>query len=432
MFLLQERKRKMMESALQHFKRHHQGADGFITIAKKENGLYKQRHYTEEEASKKLSEEIGEDIYFSQQTFYKPKRIVSNVRQLRALYVDLDFYLLNFSLSYILMILEQEQFRIKMPEPNYIIFSGRGIVLIWRIEPVPYQALPLWQVLQQYLYEQVKEYGADRKALDAARVFRIAGSINSKNGQPVEVQYRHDYMYTLRQIQQEYLPELNPNQQKKKGRPKKIVQLHNIYRLHITRLGDLRKLVELRHYDVKGYRETLCFLYRYWSCCILHDPDEALQEMLDFNASLLDPLPEREVIRATQSAEKAWEARTDKKANEEAKKLGYPGAGYNLKNAKLIQWLDITPEEQQQLETIIDKREKQRRDTFTKREKRGSVSREEYLSQEHEKTEDKLYLMERALQLNPKASRKELAHQLQLSVFRIDQLKRMLKKEKSL
>jgi hypothetical protein len=416
----------MMESALQHFKRHHQGADGFITIAKKENGLYKQRHYTEEEASKKLSEEIGEDIYFSQQTFYKPKRIVSNVRQLRALYVDLDFYLLNFSLSYILMILEQEQFRIKMPEPNYIIFSGRGIVLIWRIEPVPYQALPLWQVLQQYLYEQVKEYGADRKALDAARVFRIAGSINSKNGQPVEVQYRHDYMYTLRQIQQEYLPELNPNQQKKKGRPKKIVQLHNIYRLHITRLGDLRKLVELRHYDVKGYRETLCFLYRYWSCCILHDPDEALQEMLDFNASLLDPLPEREVIRATQSAEKAWEARTDKKANEEAKKLGYPGAGYNLKNTKLIQWLDITPEEQQQLETIIDRREKQRRDTLVKREKRGSVSRQEYLMQEQEKTEDKLYLLRKALMNHPDVKGKDLARMLGVTPARITQLKKQL------
>jgi hypothetical protein len=415
-----------MESALQHFKMHHQGADGFITIAKKENGLYKQRHYTEEEANKKLSEEIGEDIYFSQQTFYKPKRIVSNVRQLRALYVDLDFYLLNFSLSYILMILEQEQFQIKIPEPNYIIFSGRGIVLIWRIEPVPYQALPLWQVLQQYLYEQVKEYGADRKALDAARVFRIAGSINSKSGQPVEVQYRHNYMYTLRQIQQEYLPELNPDQQKKKGRPKKIVQLHNIYRLHITRLRDLHKLVELRHYDVKGYRETLCFLYRYWSCCVLHNPDEALQEMLDFNTSLLHPLPEREVIRATKSAEKAWEARTDKKANEEAKKLGYPGAGYNLKNAKLIQWLEITPEEQQQLETIIDRREKQRRDTLVKREKRGSVSRQEYLMQEQEKTEDKVYLLQKAIEKHPDASNYKLAKLLSVSEGYIRKLRKRI------
>jgi hypothetical protein len=434
MLFLQERRKNCMENAgnaLRHFKMHHQGADGFITIAKKENGVYKQYHYTEEEASRKLSKEIGEDVYFSQQTFYKPKRIVSNVRELRALYVDLDFYLLNLSLAYVLMILEQELFRSKIPEPNYIIFSGRGIVLIWRIEPVPYKALPLWQVVQNYLYDQVKEYGADRKALDAARVFRIAGSINSKNGQPVEVQYRHNYIYQLRDIQREFLPELDVAQPKKKGRPKKIVQLHNIFRLHITRLGDLRKLVELRRYDVKGYRETMCFLYRYWSCCVLNDPDEALQEMLDFNASLVEPLPEREVIRATKSAEKAWEARTDKKANEIARELGYPGAGYNLKNAKIIQWLDITPEEQQQLDTIIDSREKQRRNTIYNREKRreaGAMTRQEYLQQEKEKTEDKLYLLQKAMQQYPDATQKQLAAVLNIERSYISKLKKKLEK----
>ncbi|MBN6192899.1 MarR family transcriptional regulator [Aneurinibacillus sp. BA2021] len=296
----------------------------------------------------------------------------------------------------------------------------------------PYQALPLWQVVQNYLYEQVKAYGGDRKALDAARVFRIAGSVNSKSGQVVEVQYRHDYIYQLREIQREYLPELDTDQKKKKGRPKKIVQLHNIYRLHITRLGDLRKLVELRRYDVKGYRETLCFLYRYWSCCVLEDPEEALQEMLDFNASFVEPLPEKEVLRATKSAEKAWRARTDKKANELAIEMGYPGAGYNLKNTKLIQWLDITQEEQQQLDTIINAREKQRRNTIYNRKKRqaaGTMPREQYLQQEKEKTEDKLYLLQKALQRYPDATQKALAELLNVNQSTISRLLRKCKKK---
>jgi hypothetical protein len=43
---------------------------------------------------------------------------------------------------------------------------------------------------------------------------------------------------------------------------------------------------------------------------------------------------EREVIRATKSAEKAWKAKNSEEANRLAKEKGYPGAGYNLKNNK--------------------------------------------------------------------------------------------------
>jgi hypothetical protein len=401
--------------AVQHFHFHHVNADGYITIARKEKGKYKQYHYKPQEAARRLSEWLGEDVYFSQNTFYKPKRVIANIRQLRALYVDVDCYLLNYDPEYVLLLLEEDVFKQKIPDPSIIIFSGRGIVLIWRIEPVPYKALPLWQTVQNYLCEQVKFLGGDIKALDAARVFRIAGSINSKNGEVVRVDYRHDYVYQLREIQQEYLPELNPDRQKKKGRPKKVVQLYNIYRLHTTRLHDLIKLVELRGYAVNGYRETMCFLFRYWSCCVLNDPDEALRQTMEFNRSFTEPLPEQEVIRATRSAEKAWEARSNAEANRIAREKGYPGAGYNITNAKIIDWLNITLEEQKQLNTIISGKEKQRRNTLYQREKRGSVTREEYLADQAERTEDKLYLLRRALQLNPKAKQKELADLLGVS-----------------
>ena len=135
----------------------------------------------------------------------------------------------------------------------------------------------------------------------------------------------------------------------------------------------------MRNYDLKGHRELFCFLYRYWSCCLTDDPDDSLTQMIEFNSEFKEPLRKSEVIKATKSAEKAWSAKSDAKANEEAMTKGYPGAGYNLKNTTIIRWLDITPEEQQHLKTIIDGNEKRRRkrerDKLAYREKHGSVSR---------------------------------------------------------
>jgi hypothetical protein len=415
--------------AQEHLKFHHADADGWITIARKENGKYIQRHYKPEEAQKRLSEWLGEDVYFSQNTFYIPQRRIENIRQLRALYSDIDFYLLNYNVDWILGNVELLIKDGVIPEPNLIIFSGRGIVFVWLLEPAPYQALPLWQALENYFSEKLAKIGADKKATDAARVFRLAGSTNGKNGEMVEVEYRHEHRYELRQLRDDYLPELNPDRQKKKGRPKKIVQLHNIYRLHFTRLRDLARLVELRNYDVTGYRETICFLYRYWSCCVLDDPEEALRQTQAFNEQFTRPLPDKEVVRATKSAEKAWKARSNAEANRLAIEQGYPGAGYNISNKKIISWLDITRQEQQQLETIIDGREKQRRNTIYQREKRranGVKARATYLGQEREKTEEKLYLLRRALQKNPKLKQKELAKMLGVSQQLISKLKKQL------
>lgn len=76
------------------------------------------------------------------------------------------------------------------------------------------------------LYSQLKEFGADRKALDATRVLRVAGSINSKSGTRVTILEKYEYKYTLREIQREFLPDLDENRNKKKGRPKKVVYVH--------------------------------------------------------------------------------------------------------------------------------------------------------------------------------------------------------------
>lgn len=375
----------VLQKAVEHIEMHHHNADGWITLAKKDGSKYIQHHYRMNEMREKLKEWLGEDVYFSQNTFHKPQRRIENIRQLRALYVDVDHYLLNFSPDWVIGKMELELFGQKVPEPNLIIHSGRGFVVIWLHEPVPHMALPLWQAIENHFSAQFSLLGGDTKATDAARIFRVAGSTSSKSGDEVTVQYRHNHRYVLRQLQYDYLPELQPQPTiKKRGKPGKVLYNYNASYLHFARVQDLIKLVALRKYDVYGYRETICFLYRYWTCCFLNDETEALRQTLELNSEFKEPLLEREVVRATKSAETAWQAKSNKTADRIAKERGYPGAGYNLSNKKIISWLDITPEEQKHFSTIIDKRTKYDRKN-AKREKQrrdaGIMTRDTYLEQ---------------------------------------------------
>lgn len=406
---------------------HHHDSDGFITIAKKENGSFRQYHYnTPEQLAENLSDWIGDDVYFSQNTFYKPFRRIENIRQLRSLYVDLDFYIFNYDPNWIIGKLEHEYFGQSIPDPNIIIFSGQGIVLIWLIEPVPYKALPLWQAIERYLLDQLKDLGGDPKAVDAARIFRIAGSRNTKSGSYVRTEYRHEHKYSIHQIQEDYLPELKPKKTKTRGRKKKIVQLFNIYSLHLARIKDIHKLIEIRHGQVEGNRETICFLYRYWMCCYLEDPQEALRATMELNEEFTKPLTAKEVERATKSAEKAWAARSNKEADKIAKEKGYPGAGYNVSNRKLIEWLDITQEEMVHMSTIINAKEKNRRRREKYQEQEGRMSREAYIQQEKEKTMSRKEQLKNTMEEHPHLSNRKLAAMLGISEAYVRKIKKQL------
>lgn len=421
-----------IDEARHHIFFQHDGADGFITLAKKENGKFIQRHYRPEQLAEQLTNYMGEDIFYSQNTFYKPQRRIENIRQLRNLYIDLDCYLFNYDPDFVVRKLELEYFKQSIPEPNLIIFSGRGVVLVWLIEPVPYKALPLWNAVQQYFLEQLKDVGGDPKAADAARVFRVAGSTNSKNGAEVHVEYRHDYRYALRDIQYDYLPELTPRpktERKKPGRRKKVVQLFNIYSLNHARILDITKLVELRNYQVTGYREVICFLYRYWMCCFCDDTEEAYRQTLELNNTFTYPLPERELKSATRSAEKAYEARSNKEANERAIKRGYPGAGYNISNAKLIRWLDITQEEMEHMKTIFNPAEKRRRDRIRKDKERresGIRTKEQRLEDDRKAMLEKVEKIRLALEENPNLSIRQLVQTTGIPRSTVQRLKKHL------
>ena len=331
------------KNKVEYIDRVHGNSKGWITRSCIDENGYSQWHYKYLEL--KETDLTGENIYITLNTFYKPCRRLECIKELNCVYIDLDYYKIKYTREQIIMNLEENYFNKIIPTTNYILDSGRGLALIWLINKVPSNALPLWKAVQEYLYNQLKEFGADRQALDATRILRVPGSINSKSKTVVSIIDEYDYIYDLREIQKEFLPELKPKE-KKKGRPKKINYVYRERSLYYARIQDITKLCELREYDLRGHREIILFLYRYYLCSFTEDVQKALEDVLELNSMFRYPLKENEVIRATMSAEKCY---LDK--NKE----------YKYKNDTLIELLEITEYEETYMSTIISKNEYKRR-----------------------------------------------------------------------
>ena len=335
----------------------HKNSEGFITVAKMKK--HWQQYYFE--GINDLSINLNDkDVYISQNTFNNRSRRLTHLKELKALYIDIDCYKVNLSKEATKYFLENDLYG-QIPVPNMLIDSGRGLYYIIFLENTKVEDLPKWQLVERYLYEKLKNLGADNKALDATRVLRVVGSTNSKNNELVKVIDTYDYQYTLDEIIENYIPEVNedrkekqkPKGVRKKGRKKKFVSLFNLYNLYYTRFKDIKKLVEIRNYEMTGYREITLFLIRYFLNVYHGDDDLVMEEVIEINNSFTEPLEINEVFNATRSGA-----------------IGATESVYKYSNDKLIKLLDITPSEQKEMATIIGKSEKYYRNNKSRRDNR--------------------------------------------------------------
>lgn len=323
------------------------------------------------------------------------RRDKEHVSRLKWLYVDLDYYhgyYKGFTSQQILGILELDYFEKKIPVPTYVINSGRGMYLLWRVDE-HIKAYPRWARMQKYLCEQLAEFGADHKvATDSSRVLRQIGSINSKSGTSVHIMQYQDVKYSLSNLMREYvtdpapsdkmvtyarniaqvldiaLPDMNNREEvkkyirdnkepanlflqmqrvkdRKKQKKSKIHYMGTEYSLLLARIKDIETLL-FRYRDKEGgYREYILFLYRYWQLCLLEDKEKSLEATLELNNRLKHPLGELEVKTATKSAEKYYEA----------------GKIFRCTNTYVIDALEITAEEMENLSIFINPQERNRR-----------------------------------------------------------------------
>ena len=117
------------------------------------------------------------DRYFTVNEF-DHWRVMDQLKSLRACYVDIDGCTdLGEALEALVAAM--------LPLPSLAVFSGRGIHLYWLMEPVPRQALPVWQLVEEKLVASLLPIKADPVVKDCTRVLRLCGTINSKNGAEV-------------------------------------------------------------------------------------------------------------------------------------------------------------------------------------------------------------------------------------------------------
>ena len=384
MLALKQKDKENLSLSVKYINIIHGDSKGWITKAKICDKEYKQWHYKYKDLIELKFDE--DNVYITLNTFYKTYRRIECIKELNALFIDLDIYKTGFTKEQILMNLNENYFKQSMPIPNFIIDSGRGLYLIWLIKKVPSMALPLWEAVEEYFYKTLKEFGADRQALDATRILRVPGSFNSKTHTEVKIIDNYDYLYELREIQSEYMPELSEKAPVRRGRPKKVLFVHRKRSLYHARILDIIKLCELREYDLKGHRELILFLYRYYLCYFTEDIEKALYDTLELNSMFRQPLSEKEVVRATKSAEKVY-----KDQNKD----------YKYKNETLINLLEITEEEQKEMKTIISDEEykirKRLRDREYQKKKydeslkiEGKLTEKEKISQRRIKIKDLL------------------------------------------
>lgn len=341
------------------------------------------------------SNHTGKNIYISMNTFFKPERTVDKLKRLNALYVDIDCYKLGLNNLSVFYQLEQEYFGTEIPVPTFVIDSGRGLYLIWKLQNEDRNALPRWTKVQKFLTDKLKDFGADPSCKESARILRLPFTVNEKSGTEVSILQFNDLTYTIAEIQDEYKIEQQKKYKRKDGEKthpyntatepmrRYATQLANklgaelpdfedfaatqewIAKMRVSMSArphceDKSRYIETQNNTtmcriLQGYcadieslfamrkgtdckREIALFLYRLFTYDMTGDKKYALEKTLSFNATLSCPFSEEYVIRATKSAE----TRIDK------------GDTYHYKLETIIETLEISCEEMRNLIYLVN------------------------------------------------------------------------------
>ena len=381
-----------IRSATHHGVYVHSGGMGTVSIAQTTaKGYWRERAYPVEVALQLLRHHQGQaDVYLSTQRF-RGRRRIAQLLSMGSLYADLDYYrvpeLVGADPRRVLELAANALRAAAVPEPSLAISSGRGLYLLWLHSPVPRAALPRWAACQRVLWETLAPLGADRAALDAARVLRVVGTLHGEAGVIVEALTPAGESRTFEELAGRILPlgraglhdiRVQRALRSARGlqeRPRATPEGFTAATLWETRLGDLQRLKELRWFGdpMPDFRDRWMFVAG-----------------VGMSWLAIPPVLQRELFALAREVGGWTDGRTRSKlqavfrTSREAaagKRVEWAGVDwdprYRLRNQTIIEWLEITPEEERHMRTIISDDERRRRD---RERKDPEMTRAEYLT----------------------------------------------------
>jgi hypothetical protein len=371
---------------------HPAGSIGLVTVARRINGRWREQRFPAEA----LPDVVAlcartPDAYLSQNRFRGPRQIV-HLLALDALYVDLDYQYVDDYAQWrpegILDLVYETLADSRIPAPSYAVATGRGLALVWLHEPVPRGALPRWRACQRKLYQVLTPLGADRAALDPARVLRVVGSENPKAERVVRALTPVGHIWTFDGLADEILPitratlhdlriqralRAAETASERKTRPPQGFTAATLWE---ARLSDLQRLRELRTWGQlpPGHRDSWLFLAGV-AMSWLAEPFLLRRELLSL-ARQVGGWDDREAVSRMQAIfKRARMAR-------EGQTIEWQGVPidprYHFRTETILEWLTITEEEQRQLTTLIGENEAKHRD---RQRHRKHTDRATYLAQ---------------------------------------------------
>ena len=330
------------------------------TIALKDLG-----HYVENIAR-------GYDTYVSQARFLGT-RCIAGLVSTNSLWVDFDFYKAEDAASQAAALggVLQRCEDAMLPIPSYVLGTGRGLCAVWLHDILPRQALPRWRAAQRAMFDGWRGlYGADAAALDAARVLRLAGTLNTRARPMTQVRSLFPLngspeVYDFEEIAAAVLPksreEARRGGRRKEGLRYDWTQAKTAGTLWARRLDDLQRLRAMRWMGPlpEGQRDVWLFLA---SCAMswMAEPRHIAREVR---------------MLAGEALGGAWaEKDVDRQMGSVVARAKRAGRGgritwqghtidprYRFRTETIVDWLGITNEESRELSTLIDKEEWMRR-----------------------------------------------------------------------
>lgn len=406
--------------------------------------------------------------YLSVSTFKNGKtRSEWNVKEVKRLYVDMDAHEnpINLDEAKLLRdyILENWLDGEDLPEPNYIIFSGRGLQFLFTLTGC--NNVPEWQRYQsallnacQKLLEELKLHSLSEASIvadehnvsidmlkDAARVMRVPDTKNQKVNVDTELLYENEANeYTLNELNTTFtafsddnLPTIEEKKTQKKTKSKEKKKkaksepnerdvdmsridmadkqcvdpnfLKIIENTIKPRLFDLETLIRVRNEAGidDGYRNNLIAIYIPTLVSCGYKNEYIIKEAHRINSLFNKPLKRAEVNDWLNSCLKKKEI-----FNADGQK-GVSRVYYRFYTNTIIEKLQITPEEQESMKVLCDEKLKRKRNREKNKDKQNANRREVYAQKTADKRKAKEERNNRIHELNANGmSVRQIAKQL--------------------